>query len=310
MTARGSLLALATMLLLVGDPRLAAAPYPLFDAHIHYSRPDWDAYPPERALALLARAGVRRAIVSSTPDDGTLKLYERAPTVVVPFLRPYRTREDMAGWHADAGVAAYVEERLRRGVYRGIGEFHLGAAGVDAPVVRRIAELAAERDLFLHAHVDADTIEKLLARYPKVRFLWAHAGMSADAETVGRLLDRFARLWVELALRSDVAAGGRLDRAWRARFLRHADRFLVGTDTWVTSRWEAVEPSMRDVQQWLAELPAGVAERIAWKNGARLVPAPYPPSAATRRRSESYRSRSSAASRASQRAAAASVSCP
>jgi len=274
MTARGSLLALATMLLLVGDPRLAAAPYPLFDAHIHYSRPDWDAYPPERALALLARAGVRRAIVSSTPDDGTLKLYERAPTVVVPFLRPYRTREDMAGWHADAGVAAYVEARLRRGVYRGIGEFHLGAADVDAPVVRRIAELAAERDLFLHAHVDADTIEKLLARYPKVRFLWAHAGMSADAETVGRLLDRFARLWVELALRSDVAPGGRLDPAWRARFLRHADRFLVGTDTWVTSRWEAVEPSMRDVQQWLAELPAEVAERIAWKNGARLFPAP------------------------------------
>src|SRR5213592_4752323 len=175
MTARGSLLALATTLLLVGDPRLAAAPYPLFDAHIHYSRPDWDAYPPERALALLARAGVRRAIVSSTPDDGTLELYERAPTVVVPFLRPYRTREDMGGWHADAGVAEYVEERLKRGIYRGIGELHLGGADVDAPVVRRIAELAAERDLFLHAHVDADTIEKLLARYPKVRFLWAHA---------------------------------------------------------------------------------------------------------------------------------------
>ena len=274
MTARGSVLALATALLLVGGPRLAAAPYPLFDAHIHYSRPDWDAYPPERALALLTRAGVRRAIVSSTPDDGTLKLYERAPTVVVPFLRPYRTREDMAGWHADAGVAAYVEERLRRGVYLGIGEFHLGAADVDAPVVRRIAELAAERDLFLHAHVDADTIEKLLARYPKVRFLWAHAGMSANAETVGRLLDRFPKLWAELALRSDVAPGGRLDPAWRARFLRHADRFLIGTDTWVTSRWEAVEPSMRDVQQWLAELPAEVAERIAWKNGARLFPAP------------------------------------
>src|SRR5216117_300123 len=185
------------------------------------------------------------------------------PTVVVPFLRPYRTREDMGGWHADGGVAEYVEERLKRGIYRGIGEFHLGGADVDAPVVRRIAELAAERDLFLHAHVDADTIEKLLARYPKVRFLWAHAGMSADAETVGRP-----------ARRHYVAPGGRLDPAWRARFLRHADRFLVGTDTWVTSRWEAVEPSMRDVQQWLAELPAEVAERIAWKNGARLFPAP------------------------------------
>src|SRR5439155_3857394 len=181
MTARGSFVSLAASLLLVSGPRPVTAQYPVFDAHIHYSRPDWDAYPPERALALLARAGVRRALVSSTPDDGTLKLYARSPSVVVPFLRPYRTREDLGGWHADAGVAAYVEERLKRGIYRGIGEFHLGGADVDAPVVRRIAELAAERDLFLHTHVDADTIETLLARYPKVRFLWAHAGLSADA---------------------------------------------------------------------------------------------------------------------------------
>src|SRR2546426_11844860 len=96
------LLALAVVL---GAAAPAAAQYPVFDAHIHYSRPDWDAYSPERALALLARAGVRRALVSSTPDDGTLKLYERAPTAVVPFLRPYRTPEAMGGWHADARVA-------------------------------------------------------------------------------------------------------------------------------------------------------------------------------------------------------------
>jgi len=38
---------------------------------------------------------VPRAIVSSTPDDGTLKLYEKSPKSVVPFLRPYRTRDDM-----------------------------------------------------------------------------------------------------------------------------------------------------------------------------------------------------------------------
>ena len=274
MRARGSLASLAAVLFLVGSPRLATAQYPIFDAHIHYSRPDWDAYSPEQALAILAQAGVRRAIVSSTPDDGTLRLYERAPSVVVPFLRPYRTRDDMGGWHEDTGVATYVEERLKRGVYRGIGEFHLDAAAVDAPVVRRIAELAAQRDLFLQAHVDAETIEKLLARYPKVRFLWAHAGMSSDAKTVGHLLDRFPKLWVELALRGDVAPGGRIHPEWRARFLRHPDRFMVGTDTWVTSRWEVVGSSTRDVQRWLAELPVEVAEQIAWKNGARLFPVP------------------------------------
>jgi hypothetical protein len=274
MTARGSCVSLAAALLLVGGPRLAAGQLPIFDAHIHYSRPDWDTYTPDGALSILARAGIHRAIVSSTPDDGTLTLYARAPKIIVPFLRPYRTREDLSRWHGDSGVAAYVEERLKRGVYRGIGEFHLGAADVDAPVVRRIAELAAERDLFLHAHVDADTIEKLLVRFPTVRFLWAHAGMSADATTVGGLLDRFPKLWVELALRGDVAPAGRLDPEWRACFLRRPDRFMVGTDTWVTSRWEAVESATRDVQRWLAELPADVAEQIAWRNGARLFPAP------------------------------------
>src|SRR5712692_155743 len=158
----------------------ADAEFPIFDAHIHFSQPAWDTYTPERALSILARAGVRRAIVSSTPDDGTLKLYARAPKSIVPFLRPYRTREDMGGWARDASVATYVEERLQRGVYRGIGEFHLGASDVVAPV-------------------------------------------------------------------------GALDPEWRKVFVRYADRFMVGTDTWVTSRWEVVRDYMRDVQVWLGQ---------------------------------------------------------
>jgi len=265
---------LLALLVLLGGATPAAAQFPIFDGHIHYSRPDWDAYTPERALSILAAAGVRRAIVSSTPDDGTLKLYEKAPKAIVPFLRPYRTREDMESWHSDPAVQAYVEERLKQGIYRGIGEFHLGAAHVEAPIVKRIAELGAERDLFLQAHVDDVTIEKLLTLYPKTRFLWAHAGMSASAATVGRLLERFPKLWVELALRTDVAPGGTLDPEWKAVFVKYPDRFVVGTDTWVTSRWEIVRDYHRDVQVWLAQLPRDVAEAIAWKNGERLFPPP------------------------------------
>src|SRR5215510_5885879 len=66
---------------------------PIFDAHIHYSRPDWQVFTPERILAILDQAGVQRALVSSTPDDGTLQLYAAAPQRIVPFLRPYRTRK-------------------------------------------------------------------------------------------------------------------------------------------------------------------------------------------------------------------------
>jgi hypothetical protein len=268
---------LLSALLVLGTAAPGAAQLPIFDAHVHYSRPDWDVYSPERALSILAAAGVRRAIVSSTPDDGTLKLYEKAPKTIVPFLRPYRTRDDMGKWHSDPGVQAYVEDRLRRGIYRGIGEFHLSGADAGAPTVKRIAQLAADRDIFLQAHVDDVAIEKLLTLYPRARFLWAHAGMSSPATTVGRLLERFPKLYVELALRTDVATGGTLDPDWRAVFVKYPDRFMVGTDTWVTSRWEVMRDYHRDVQAWLAQLPREVAEAIAWKNGDRLFPAPAGP---------------------------------
>ena len=88
---------------------------------------------------------MRRALVSSTPDDGTLKLYEKSPAGIVPSLRPYRTRDDMSTWPRDLSVAAYVEERLKRGIYRAIGESHFGASDVPAPVVKRFAELAVQR---------------------------------------------------------------------------------------------------------------------------------------------------------------------
>jgi hypothetical protein len=252
----------------------AAAQYPLFDAHIHYSRPDWDAYTPERVLSILARAGVRRALVSSTPDDGTLKLYDRAPAGIVPSLRPYRTREDMGGWPRDAAVAAYVEKRLARGIYRAIGEMHFGVADVTAPTLQRFAALAAARGIFLWCHIDAAAVEALLKAHPGVKVLWAHAGMSASARQVGELVGRYPMLWVELALRTDVAPGGTLDPEWRALFERHPDRFLIGTDTWVTSRWESVRDASDAVQTWLLQLPREVAEQIAWKNGERLFPPP------------------------------------
>jgi len=55
------------------------------------------------------------------------------------------------------------------------------------------------------------------------------------------------------------------------------DRFMVGTDTWVTSRWDVMRDYHRDVQVWLAQLPPEVAEAIAWKNGERLFPTPAAP---------------------------------
>ena len=268
-----SLFAAGVVLLLWASALEAQPALPIFDTHIHYSAPDWGEYPEERILGILDRAGVTRALVSSTPDEGTLRLHRKDPARIVPILRPYRTREDMAGWWKDQSMVAYLESRLALGVHRGIGEFHLHGGDIDTPVMRKIAALAVDRGLPLHAHSDEAAVVALFALEPRLRILWAHAGMSSGPEAVGALLDRYPSLSVELALRnSDVAPGGVLDPAWRALFLRHPDRFMVGTDTWVTSRWEALPGSVDDVRRYLGQLPQGVAEALAWKNAERLFP--------------------------------------
>ena len=255
-------------------PGSAAQDLLIFDVHVHYSQPAWDAYPPDAALGILDRGGVSRALVSSTPDDGTLRLHTRAPGRIVPEVRPYRTRDDMGSWTKDAAVLAYVEERLKRGIYKGIGEFHLSAGAENGAVPRAFVELAARHKIVLHCHCDEAAMEGLASIRPDARAMWAHAGMSSSAATVERLLDRYPNLWVELALRSDVAPGGTLDPAWRALFLKHPDRFMVGTDTWVNSQWDRLPAILDGFRAWLRQLPPDAAAKIAHGNADRLFGGP------------------------------------
>jgi hypothetical protein len=275
-TARRIALVAVTLAGLGAVPLPAQSPeLPIFDTHIHYSSPDWTEYPPDRILGILRKAGIKRALVSSTPDDGTLTLYQKDPQRVVPILRPYRTRDDIGHWWQDPSVLAYVQERLakNKGVHKGIGEFHLFGGQTGTFVVKRITELAVQENIYLHAHSDELAIVELFTIEPRLRVIWAHAGMSAGPQAVGALLDRYPTLWVDLAIRNgDVAPGGTLDPAWRAVFLRHPDRFLAGTDTWMTSRWEALPGSVTEVRGYLAQLPREVAEKIAFRNAERLFP--------------------------------------
>lgn len=254
---------------------MSAQDLPLFDAHIHYNQPDWSVYTPEAILGLLDKTGVRWAIVSSTPDQGTIRLYERAPSRIVPVLRPYRTRADMGTWTTDTSILPYVQDRLKRGIYKGLGEFHLSAAQAKDPVVKEFAALAARQGFFLYAHTDAAGIEELLRLYPQVRWLWAHAGLGEPFETVARVVDRNPTLMAELSLKSEVSSGGTLDPRWKELFLRHPDCFMVGTDTWVTSQWDRFAEIHAGIRAWLQQLPRDVAEQLAFKNAVRLAGKPH-----------------------------------
>jgi len=271
--SRGVVLLVAMGMLLGRGAPVPAADAPLADAHIHYSAPDWSVYTPDQVVAILDRAGIKRALVSSTPDDGTLKLFDRDPKRVVPMLRPYRTRDDMSTWWRDPSIIPYLEERLSRGVHKGIGEFHIHGSNNRNPVLKRITEIALQRDLYLQAHSDDAAVGELFAIEPRSKIIWAHAGLSSGPAAVGALMDQHANLWADLSYRyGDVAPGGTLDPAWRALLIRHADRFMLGSDTWTTSRWEQVVGMAADARRVLQQLPPDVADKLASKNFERLFP--------------------------------------
>ncbi len=264
--------ALAALVFAAGSPA-AADDAPLFDGHIHYSRPDWSVYTPDQIVDILDKAGIRRALVSSTPDDGTLKLYERDPKRFVPILRPYRTRDDMSTWWRDPAIIPYLEQRLAKSVHKGIGEFHIHGKDIRTQELKRITEMAVQRNLYLHAHSDDAAVIELFAIEPRSKIIWAHAGMSSSAKAVGALMDKHASLWADLSYRyGDVAPGGTLDPAWRALLIRHADRFMLGSDTWTTQRWEQVVAMAAEARRFLQQLPPDVADKIATKNIERLFP--------------------------------------
>ncbi len=160
----------------------AQAEIPLADVHIHYSHDAWDMLLPVEAIRILRKAGLKKAFVSSSNDDGTQMLYEQAPDLVVPVLRPYRRRGESSSWYRDETIVWMVEERLAKNRYAGIGEFHVNGLDADRRVVRQIVELAAKYKIFLHAHSDIDAVDRIFAQNPKARVLWAHSGFDSPED--------------------------------------------------------------------------------------------------------------------------------
>jgi hypothetical protein len=261
--------AVAGLVLSPGVLAQAAPALPIFDAHLHYSHDAWDRLPPKEAVALLRQAGLKYAMVSSSSDEGTQKLYAEAPDLVLPSLRPYRSRGEIGTWIHDASVIPHLESRLRQYRYVAIGEYHVFGADADLPVMRRVVELAREHRLYLHSHSDADAIERQFRQDPNARILWAHAGFDSP-ERVREMLRKHPNLWADLAFRSDHATAGKVDPGWRAAFMEFPDRFMVGTDTFTPERWFYVVEHANWSRAWLADLPREVAENIAWRNGERL----------------------------------------
>jgi len=245
---------------------------PIFDAHLHYSEPAWEPFPPETVIALFDSNRVAMALVSSTPDDGTIRLWELAPSRVVPEARPYHDAWDTANWMSAPGMLAYLGERLARYPHEGIGEFHVQTMeGANRELLAEIAREAMARGIPVHVHSAAEPVRFFFDTAPEITLIWAHAGMTAQPAEIGEMMDRYPRLYADTSIRNnDILQGTGLDPDWEALLIHHADRFMVGTDTWVNSQWERYDRIIAASRLWLARLPRSVAEQIAYGNAQRL----------------------------------------
>jgi len=246
---------------------------PIFDAHMHYKEAAWAPYPVKTVIELMDRNGVAMALVSSTPDDGTIRLLEYAPARIVPEMRPYRDNAGSSNWTKSEGMLDYIRHRLEKFPHKGIGEFHVHTLDpTDRPLLKAIAQLARTRQIPIHIHSDAAPVRLFFELEPSLTIIWAHAGMTEPAAVVGAMFDRYRTLYADTSYREHdiLADDGSIAPAWLDVIARHSDRLMVGSDTWVNSQWDDYKELIDLNRRWLGKLPRETAERIAYKNAARL----------------------------------------
>ena len=224
-------------------------------------------------LDVFRRNNVAGIIANSRPNKGTHQLVDaKAPGLwVVPFIRPYRTRDDVQNWSTDPAIYDLIESEYKRGYFRGVGEFHIYGNAAQAPLVKKVVEFAVERDLYLLAHCDEAALLILhRAQSQGQDHLGAYRILDPPAR-VRELLEKYPALIGELSYRGGITeGGGKLTAEWRELFARHSDRFLLGSDTWINERWFGYDTIMQTYRGWLAQLPEDQAKRIAHGNAERL----------------------------------------
>ena len=77
----------------------------IFDAHLHYNQEPNPYYPLERVLEVSAATMLPASSPTAVPTRAPINSLtrRRRDFGVVPFIRPYRTREDVQNWSTESG---------------------------------------------------------------------------------------------------------------------------------------------------------------------------------------------------------------
>ena len=261
---------LPLLVLLLGLPTLLVA-QPLFDVHLHYNAREAEQLSPDAIMAILDEHRVERAVVIGQPAELATKLYQHAPTRIVPFLGVYRDLRDKIAWPLDETLPARVETALQQGHWRGIGELHIFANHRHRPVFHQLLALAHEYNQVVMIHGDAAVIDTIYEVAPRLKVIWAHAGAYPYPSLLKDYLTRYPGLYVDLSMRNErIAPEGMLLEDWYDLFMEHPDRILLGMDTFSLNRWQSYGEWAAETRYWLAQLPQDIATELAWNNAELL----------------------------------------
>jgi predicted TIM-barrel fold metal-dependent hydrolase len=276
---------LLTLLLLLCPSMAAAADYagPLIDAHSHVPNTSAiDAY-----VAAMKRHNIAKVLllgVGGVQKDDAQWIAAAAKAhpdrVVAGLPVPEPTRGEAAGT---------LDVELARTKARVMGEVHLRQLSRkidrdpnDAHFLE-ILKLAAERAVPIVIHYEMTTptaaaqLEKALGTRAEAVVVLAHAGEAKPSE-LEKVLARNSNLMVDLSgmhfqrTPSLASETGPLDPKWKALIEKMPERFIMGIDVWAPRLFEPamLDRLMRWTRRVLGQLSPAVAERVAWKNAAKI----------------------------------------
>jgi hypothetical protein len=250
-------------------------------------------------MALFARLHRKR-----TGESEVLSLKRRFPQrFFMGTPKPFDQSGDLDRYFVQQTVSHLQDERYQfvgeilfahadksHGAHTGTGERYVAPDGEN--VIKLLSALEERRvPVMTHWEVydwdrDWPAFHTLYSRFPKVTFIWPHAGF-ASHEQVSTVLSSHDNVIITLSKKEKaqtslsseeksellgepvVDACGTLLPEWRDLLAKYPDRFMFATDAHKTFRWAKYAEV---VEQWrfiLGQLPDPVAQSLAWRNAER-----------------------------------------
>ena len=249
-------------------------------------------------------------------DDADAYWYSATDVIVAdavqkltPEQRPY-FHPFLSGFNPnDKNSAAHIQRMLKLypGLWQGIGEVFTrhddltALTSGDTPranneAMTKIYHLAAENDLpvMVHSNITSkrernplylQEIEEPLRNHPHTRFIWAHAGTSAEIHrhqtqldfllpTLTRMLEAYPNLFIDLSWSMLTPylldEQGKPRPEWLALVKKYPERFMLGSD--VVGRFNKLGEEMHNFAPFLDALPGDVAQKVARDNFLAILP--------------------------------------